>query len=963
MDRPVRPGPLAAALSLVALLVPAGHAGAPDAAAPDRSAVPASRWLVQLREPALGGRGAGPAAAEARRTVEAGQRLLSTRLGREAPRSSVLRAYTVTLNALAVRMTGAEARQVRSWPEVLAVTPDLPHRPATYATPGQIGAGEAWKGLGGQDHAGEGMKIAVIDSGVYATRDAEGRYAGNGCFDDTGYEPLPGYPRGDRRFTNNKVVVARAYFRPDAPPAAGDDGALPGPGGTGHGTHVAATAACNAGTHAQSWAGPVSISGVAPRARLLSYRVFYPTARTDDDFSDGNAYTVELVAAIEDAVRDGADVIVGSWGSSYRSTLAWPDPMVRAADGAVDAGVVTVLAVGNDGPESGTALSPALSPKVIGVGAVTRDAVLARPADGTTVPTVSPVPGDVVPAFSARGPGPDGNLKPDLVAPGVDVLSAGLGGGGHPRSLLGFGPATGTSMAAPHVAGAAAVVRQRHPAWSPSQVRSALMTTADEAVYLDDGHTYVAGVLERGAGRVDLGAAIEPGLTLEPPALGAGLLPRGAELRMGITARDAGRGNGTWDAAVTLPSGMQGTEVSVDPARIDVVDRGTAALDLRIRVGREAPPGDAEATLVLTSRGTGRRLHVPLWFSVAAEPAVDVLLLDGDGSTPGGSRPDYAARYTLLLDRLGRTHRSVDLAAEPVPSLGELRTFRMAVLFTGDRDGTDTAISRDGQNRLARWLDEGGRIWVAGQNTAEAMDVHPAAFPALGRSRLYHGFLGLAFAAPSLWEGTAPRPTLTGAGPFDGITVDLSPGAGVAAQRSIEGARPVWDTDSYAARPTTLPLFVRVSSPTGSRVPEGTAAGFGRSSEPSLEEPRREFRYRSVWTGFGIEGVNTAGGWAGPDEVARRAVDWLLEDPSVTLPPASASAGRQTVLAARAGPGLRTFRWDPGDGTPPVRTDAPSYAHTYAAPGTYVVRVEATGALGHRVVAAGSVVVGEAARP
>ena len=71
----------------------------------------------------------------------------------------------------------------------------------------------------------------------------------------------------------------------------------------------------------------------------MNYRVFYPS-QSPEDFQNGNAYVVELVKAIEDAVKDGADVISNSWGATYQNTLAWPDPMIQAAEDAVDAGVV-----------------------------------------------------------------------------------------------------------------------------------------------------------------------------------------------------------------------------------------------------------------------------------------------------------------------------------------------------------------------------------------------------------------------------------------------------------------------------------------------------------------------------------------------------------------------------------------------------------------------------------------------
>src|SRR5207244_9621231 len=121
----------------------------------------------------------------------------------------------------------------------------------------------------------------------------------------------------------------------------GEDTAIQGTNAASpHGSHVAGTVACDAGTKTF---GDVTISGIAPRAFLMNYRVFYP-AQSGDAFQSGNAYVAELVQAIDDAVKDGADVISNSWGSSYQNTLAWPDPMVQAAEAAVDAGVTMVFA-------------------------------------------------------------------------------------------------------------------------------------------------------------------------------------------------------------------------------------------------------------------------------------------------------------------------------------------------------------------------------------------------------------------------------------------------------------------------------------------------------------------------------------------------------------------------------------------------------------------------------------------
>ena len=233
------------------------------------------------------------------------------------------------------------------------MTPDIAYHLDMFSTPQQIGAPTLWGQVGGQSNAGAGVKVAIVDSGIFVRHDAGGAYTGNACFNDTGYTAPAGFPKGDTRFTNNKVIVARTYFRPDDPPIAGEDTAIQGTNAASpHGTHVAGTVACDAGTPVDVQRRDVPITGVAPHAYLMNYRVFYPSQSTED-FQNGNAYTVELVKAIEDAVKDGADVISNSWGASYQNTLAWPDPMIQAADDAVDAGVVMVFANGNAGPDTG----------------------------------------------------------------------------------------------------------------------------------------------------------------------------------------------------------------------------------------------------------------------------------------------------------------------------------------------------------------------------------------------------------------------------------------------------------------------------------------------------------------------------------------------------------------------------------------------------------------------------------
>src|SRR5690606_31749673 len=94
--------------------------------------------------------------------------------------------------------------------------------------------------------------------------------------------------------------------------------------------------------------------------------------------------------------------------------------------------------------------------------------------------------GDVITSFSSRGPTFQGTLKPDVVAPGENILSSGYGPGAGEEAHNSYGMASGTSMAAPHVTGAAALLKQIHPNWSPADIKSALMSTATTDVWLDE---------------------------------------------------------------------------------------------------------------------------------------------------------------------------------------------------------------------------------------------------------------------------------------------------------------------------------------------------------------------------------------------------------------------------------------------------------------------------------------------
>ncbi|MGW0086370.1 S8 family peptidase [Streptomyces sp. NPDC003393] len=236
----------------------------------------------------------------------------------------------------------------------------------------------------------------------------------------------------------------------------------------GHGTHVASTVG---GTGAASSG---TRRGVAPKADLLIGKVLG---------DDGSGSESQVIDGMEWAAGKHAKVVNMSLGADIQTDGT--DPMSQAVNTlTASTDTLFVIAAGNAGPGPSTVGSPGAADAALTVGAVDRDDSLA--------------------SFSSRGPRfGDGAVKPDVTAPGVGIVAARAAGTtmGDPVDAN-YVAASGTSMATPHVAGAAALLAQQHPDWGPQQIKDALISTSRTVPGTK--------VTEQGGGRIDLATATGP---------------------------------------------------------------------------------------------------------------------------------------------------------------------------------------------------------------------------------------------------------------------------------------------------------------------------------------------------------------------------------------------------------------------------------------------------------------------
>jgi hypothetical protein len=293
--------------------------------------------------------------------------------------------YRFSFNGFAAKMTLAQANKMVGVNGVLTVSPDQLYSVDTSSTPSFLGLdapGGLWDQLGGFDSAGEDIVIGVIDSGIwpeslsFSDRTGEnGNATKDGKLD---YHQIPGWnakctPGEDFNASNcNQKLIGAQWFNA----AWGGDAAVEAERPweymsardyNGHGTHTSSTAGGNHGVVATGPAAVFgSISGIAPRARISMYKALWST----QDGSTASGFGADLVAAIDQAVADGVDVINYSISGTSTNFL---DAAEVSFLFAADAGVFVAASAGNSGPTTSTVAHPSPWITTVAAGTHNRD--------------------------------------------------------------------------------------------------------------------------------------------------------------------------------------------------------------------------------------------------------------------------------------------------------------------------------------------------------------------------------------------------------------------------------------------------------------------------------------------------------------------------------------------------------------------------------------------------------------
>ncbi|MER7764515.1 S8 family serine peptidase [Streptomyces sp. NPDC097619] len=447
----------------------------------------------------------------------------------------------------------------------------------------------------------------------------------------------------------------------------------------GHGTHVASTVA---GSGAKSGG---TYKGVAPGAKLLDGKVL-----GDDGFGSES----EIVAGMQWATDQGAQIV-------NMSIVAGDGPEVDPMEAAVaklSGKALFVIAAGNTGDKPGTITSPGSAPAALTVGAVDKK--------------------DRIAEFSSRGPTAAGLSKPDLTAPGVDIMAAASTQGGETGGT-GYVSMSGTSMATPHVAGAAALALQQHPGWSGARLKSLLTGSATPRPELN--------ALQQGAGRVDMNRALTASVVSEPGSLdfGTQLWPHADDKPVAKTLTYRNQGT----KAVTLALTAAGTDAAGRPApagmftvkdaKLTVPAGGTAATTVTVDTRKGTKDGAFGGTVLAAGGGQSVRTGLAVLREIESYD-VTVRHLD-DAGKPAG---DYSTQLTKAgsdgQERLSVPYKASGTAVLRLPK--------------GDYQLEGLVMSPGGGNRMAVFVQPVLKVAAKSTVTLDARVAKPFAVTAPDRA-------------------------------------------------------------------------------------------------------------------------------------------------------------------------------------------------------------------------------------
>ncbi|MEJ3749530.1 S8 family serine peptidase [Actinomycetes bacterium KLBMP 9797] len=473
-----------------------------------------------------------------------------------------------------------------------------------------------------------------------------------------------------------KIVAARNFT--DAPDT---DDTL------GHGTHVASTVVGNGGRY----------RGVAPGASLLVGKVC--PAR--------NCPESAILAGLEWAAPRATVINLSLGGPD----TAGEDPLEAAVNRVTaETGVLVVAAAGNDGRDTYVG-SPATADAALAVAAVDKQDNLA--------------------SFSNRGPRIDGAVKPDISAPGVGIVAALAKNSAYPASEPGYTQLNGTSMATPHVTGAAALLAQRHPEWQAAELKAALMASAKANPAIS---TY-----GQGAGRVDVARAIGQTVLPSPASLALGSQPWPADDDVPVTKTVTYRNTGSTPVSLDIAAVVTGPDgnpapagmFTVSPSQVTVPAAGTAEVALTADTRVASATGLFNGALVATTDGVSAR--VPFTVGKGHESRrLTVRLIDRDGAPATNyalnilgvdfqafQAPYHASGTVTANLRAGRYHVQATIIT---PSDGSSTLLTVPVLavatdseITVDaRKGAPISVTVPDASARTRWASAGFTRGVAG---------------------------------------------------------------------------------------------------------------------------------------------------------------------------------------------------------------------------------------------------------